>query len=66
MLEGFSLGNYLLLFDYTGRLFRECKAAISREVAAILELQRTRIATVTVSLRSNPTQIPNPFVPNVG
>ncbi len=37
MLEGFSLGNYLLLVDYTGRLFREGKAAISREVAAILE-----------------------------
>src|SRR5271167_2721823 len=36
MLEGFSLGNYLLLVDYTGRLFREGKAAISREVAEIL------------------------------
>jgi len=35
MLEGFSLGNYLLLVDYTGRLFREGKAAISREVAEI-------------------------------
>jgi len=30
-------GNYLLLVDYTGRLFREGKAAISREVAAIFE-----------------------------
>ncbi len=37
MLEGFSLGNYLLLVDYTGRLFREGKAVISAEVAAILE-----------------------------
>ncbi|MGO9914911.1 MAG: hypothetical protein ACLQIB_09395 [Isosphaeraceae bacterium] len=37
MLEGFSLGNYLLLVDYTGRLFREGKAAISREVAAIFD-----------------------------
>ncbi len=37
MLEGFSLGNHLLLVDYTGRLFREGKAAISREVAAIFE-----------------------------
>jgi len=37
MLEGFSLGNYLLLVDYTGRLFREGKAALSREVAEILE-----------------------------
>ena len=37
MLEGFSLGSYLLLVDYTGRLFREGKAAISREVAEIFE-----------------------------
>jgi len=31
------LGNYLLLVDYTGRLFREGKAVISAEVAGILE-----------------------------
>jgi hypothetical protein len=37
MLEAFSLGNYLLLVDCTGRLFRDGKAAISREVAEILE-----------------------------
>jgi len=37
MLEGFSLGSYLLLVDYTGRLFRDGKAAVSREVAAIFE-----------------------------
>jgi hypothetical protein len=37
MLEGFSLGSYLLLVDYTGRLFREGKAVISREVAEIFE-----------------------------
>ncbi len=37
MVEGFSLGNYLLLVDYTGRLFREGKAAISAELAGILE-----------------------------
>jgi len=41
MLEGFSLGNYLLLVDYTGRLFREGKVAISREVGEIFE----RLAT---------------------
>jgi hypothetical protein len=35
MIEGFSLGSYLLLVDYTGRLFREGKAMISNEVAAI-------------------------------
>jgi hypothetical protein len=37
MLEGFSLGSYPLLVDYTGRLFREGKAAISREVGEIFE-----------------------------
>ena len=37
MVEGFSLGNYLLLVDYTARLFREGKAALSREVAEILD-----------------------------
>ncbi len=37
MLEGLSLGNYLLLVDYTGRLFREGKAAISAELDGILE-----------------------------
>ena len=37
MLEGFSLGSYLLLVDYTGRLFRNGKAAISAELTGILE-----------------------------
>ena len=37
MVEGFSLGNYLLLVDYTARLFREGKATLSREVAEILD-----------------------------
>ena len=37
MVEGFSLGNDLLLVDYTGRLFREGKANLSREVAEILD-----------------------------
>ena len=37
MVEGFSLGNYLLLVDYTGRLYREGKAVISAELDAILE-----------------------------
>ena len=37
MLEGFSLGSYLVLVDYTGRLFREGKALISTELAGILE-----------------------------
>ena len=37
MIEGFSLGNYLLLVDYTGRLFRDGKAVISAELAGIFE-----------------------------
>ena len=31
------LGSYLLLVDYTGRLFREGKATISRELAGIFD-----------------------------
>ena len=37
MLEEFSLGNYLLLVEYTGRMFREGKAAISGELAGVFE-----------------------------
>jgi hypothetical protein len=37
MFDGLSLGSYLRLVDYTGRLFREGKAAISAELAGILE-----------------------------
>ncbi|MGZ3380943.1 MAG: transposase [Isosphaeraceae bacterium] len=37
MVEGFSLGNYLLLLEYTGRLFREGEAAVSAELAGTLE-----------------------------
>src|SRR4051812_25118802 len=37
MIEGFALGSYVLLLDHTGRLFRDGKATLSREVAEILE-----------------------------
>ena len=37
MIEGFSLGNYLLLVKYTGRLFRAVKAVISGELAGVFE-----------------------------
>ena len=37
MFEGLSIGSYLLLVDYTGRLFREGKARISAELAGILD-----------------------------
>jgi hypothetical protein len=36
MIEGSSLGNYLLLVDYSGRLFRAGKAVLLRELAEIL------------------------------
>ena len=32
MVEGYSLGNYLLFVDYTGRLYREGKAVISAKL----------------------------------
>ena len=37
MLEGLSLGSYLLLVDYSGRLFRAGKAVISAELANIFD-----------------------------
>ncbi len=37
MLTGLSLGSYLLLVDYTGRLFRMGKAVISAELASIFD-----------------------------
>jgi hypothetical protein len=37
MLHGFSLGNDLLLVDYTARLFREGKTAILTGLSGILE-----------------------------
>jgi REP element-mobilizing transposase RayT len=37
MVEGFTLGRYLLLVDYTSRLQRAGKARVSPEVAAIFE-----------------------------
>jgi hypothetical protein len=37
MLAGFTLGNYLMLVEYTGRLLREGKASIPSEVAGIFE-----------------------------
>ena len=37
MLEGFSLGSYLVLVDYTSRLRRQGKARVSRKLASILD-----------------------------
>ena len=43
--QGFSLGNYLLLVDFTGRLFRDGKAVISAELTGILERLGTSAET---------------------
>lgn len=37
LLEGFSLGSYLQLIDYTSRLVRKGKARLSSEVASLLD-----------------------------
>ena len=37
MIPGFSLGSYVMLVDYTGRLFREGKASISAGLAGVFE-----------------------------
>ncbi len=37
ILEGFTLGNYLMLVEHTGRMFREGKATVSTEMSNILE-----------------------------
>ena len=37
VIPGFSLGSYVKLVGYTGRLFREGKASISAELAEIFE-----------------------------
>jgi hypothetical protein len=52
MLEGFSLGSYLLLVDYTGRLFRTGKAAMPRDVAEILERVGTTAETWRAKLEA--------------
>jgi REP element-mobilizing transposase RayT len=45
MLEGLSLGSYLLLVDYTGRLFRDGKAVLSAELSGILDRLGTSAET---------------------
>ncbi len=37
MREGFTLGHYLLLVDYTSRMVRKGKARVSRELESIIE-----------------------------
>jgi hypothetical protein len=37
MMQGFPLGSYVNLVEYTGRLFRQGKASISEDLAGIFE-----------------------------
>jgi hypothetical protein len=37
MMQGFSLGSYVKLVDYTGRLYGQQKASISADLAGIIE-----------------------------
>jgi Transposase IS200 like len=53
MVAGFPVGSYALLVVYTGRLFRERRLAISRELAAILD----RLATTAESWWSRLTKL---------
>jgi hypothetical protein len=41
--EGFSLANYLLLVDFTARLYRDGKASLSLAVAEILDRLGTSV-----------------------
>jgi hypothetical protein len=53
MLEELSLGSYLLLVDFTARLFREGKAAVSREVAEIFGRASIRLSLGSKALVTN-------------
>jgi hypothetical protein len=48
MLEGFPLGSYLLLVEYTGRLFRDGNVTLSAELSGTLE----HIGTTTENCRT--------------
>jgi REP element-mobilizing transposase RayT len=52
MLENFSLGSYLLLVDYTSRLYRSGKARVSQEVAGILDRLGTSAEFWEAQIRS--------------
>jgi hypothetical protein len=49
-LLGLSLGNYLLPVDYTGRLVRQGKTAMSAELSGILE----RLGTTAETWQARP------------
>ncbi len=49
-MEEFSPGSYLLLVDYTGRLFRQGKIAISAEPAGVFDRLRANAESWQVRL----------------
>jgi len=51
MLDGYSLGSYLLLVDYTSRLCRDGKASLSADVAPIFERLGTNSDTWAQQMR---------------
>ena len=63
VIEGFSLGNYLLLVEYTGRLFREGKAVISSRTGRNLRAagqQRRKLAGAVAEAGRKP--VAGPFL----
>ena len=62
MLKGFSLGNDLLLVDYTGRLFRDGKTVISAELTGILNRLGTTVETWQARLEKLNRPPPRPIL----
>ena len=50
VLDGFSLGSYLQLVDWTSRLLRKGKAHVSQEVAALLDRLGTTSAAWSATM----------------
>ena len=51
LVEGFSLGSYVQLIDWTSRLLRRCKARVSEEVASLLDRLGTNSDTWSITLQ---------------
>ena len=56
MREGFTLGQYLMLVDYTSRIVRDGKAAVSAELESIL----TRLGSSNASWQSRLLKLSGP------
>ena len=51
LLEGFSLGSYLQLIDYTSRLVRNGKARVNKDVASLLDRLGTSVEMWDANLK---------------